>query len=1203
MNRPFVVADGNWHGRPRNRSSSPRIAASLWILGGWLGFVSPSVLLGQTADFADVDALIQEHCVECHGVKDPEGSLVLETFEGLMKGGESGLALVAGKSAESLIIQALEGTWGRKGKNQAMPPGKREKLKPEQIGRFKAWVDAGALPPKPGARITELTVPKIVPTKADPRSIVALAFDPKNQLLAVARPGEVELIDSVSREIVRRLAGIRGAVNSVVFSADGQFVFAGAGEPGLFGEIRQWNAATGELVRKLEAHRDAVYSLAISPDGRTLASGSYDYLIKLWNLPEGTERRTIAANQGAIFDLRFRPDGRILASASADRTAKIYDITTGERLETFGQALKELNTVAWSSDGRFFVTGGGDNRIRVYQVSPEGKEGSNPLLFTKFAHEGAILRLKFSADGSSLLSAADDRTVKIFGTSGDWDERLAFERQPDWAPGITFLRDDKTVAVGRMDGSLGWYTASDGKVPSLPKPELTGVEPRGVQRGIPSQIRLDGRTLGSVTAVKIFGDSLEAVVAPETGSSNLTVLLEFSADSLRRSYELSVVGPTGESGRIKLWVDDIPQRTLAGIRTELETLPVAVWNILREPGALHEYTFQARFGQTLILDAEARSLGSKANLALTLFDANGRVLAGNDTFEGSEDPLIVHRFEAAGVYRVRIDEAMLTGSAGHFYRLTVGELPLITGMFPAGISQHTAMTARLMGVNLPDDGRVVLKSDDPGALLVSSAANCRSRRDWKWVVHPHPIELELEPNDTVTNAGTLEIPVVVQGRIHRAGDVDLFRFSARKGQTLVVETSAAQQGFPVDTRLEILWPDGRPVEQVQLRALRNSAITFRNKDANENGMRFENWEEMEINDYLYANGEVMKITRMPQGPDSDTMLYSANSRRAAYFGSTAIAHPLDEPCYIVEPRKVGEVFPPNGLPVFHLNFENDDEGLRQLGNDSRIFFAPPKDSEYIVRVSDTRGFGGDHNLYQLVMREEQPDFKVSLGGIPSAVAPGSGQMFTAAADRLDGFDGDIRIDINNMPDGWSVSTPLIIQAGHNSCQGTLNADPDAATLPDAAWDAVTVVATARLDGRLSAAAVNKLGRPKIAEEKARLLVSLAPLTAEVAGGTTTIFIAPGQTVRARLSVVRQNFDGVVRFDVNNLPHGVIVANLGLNGITFLQDENEREIFLTCSKWVGDLDRLIYAQETAVGNQTSRTLNLKVRRGGEQASAK
>jgi len=60
------------------------------------------------------------------------------------------------------------------------------------------------------------------------------------------------------------------------------------------------------------------------------------------------------------------------------------------------------------------VAGGADNRIRVWQVSESAAETTNPILSSKFAHEGAILNLVFSSDGQTLLSSADDRTVKLW---------------------------------------------------------------------------------------------------------------------------------------------------------------------------------------------------------------------------------------------------------------------------------------------------------------------------------------------------------------------------------------------------------------------------------------------------------------------------------------------------------------------------------------------------------------------------------------------------------------------------------------------------------------------------------------------------------------------------------------------------------------------------------------------------------------------
>src|SRR5438045_2403294 len=56
-------------------------------------------------DFAQVNAIFAEHCLDCHAANEPEGQLVLESFETLMKGGEIGPAVVAGKNADSLLVQ------------------------------------------------------------------------------------------------------------------------------------------------------------------------------------------------------------------------------------------------------------------------------------------------------------------------------------------------------------------------------------------------------------------------------------------------------------------------------------------------------------------------------------------------------------------------------------------------------------------------------------------------------------------------------------------------------------------------------------------------------------------------------------------------------------------------------------------------------------------------------------------------------------------------------------------------------------------------------------------------------------------------------------------------------------------------------------------------------------------------------------------
>jgi WD40 repeat protein len=412
-------------------------------------------------DYSSVDAIFTKHCLDCHAAKDPEGQLVLETFETLMKGGELGAAVNPGNSADSLLVRMIEGRFEKEGKKKIMPPGKREKLSPAEISTLRGWIDSGAQPSSNAPIAKVLTVPKIQLTFSPRNPINALAWSAPAGLLAVARYAEVELRSPSTLQVVRALPGHEGNVNALAFSSDGKELYAAAGQPGWAGEVRRWNVSDGKLLTVLQGHKDAVYSLALSPDGNTLATGSYDQKIKLWDLQSGKELKTLSGHNGCIYDLSFRPDGKILASASADRTVKLWDPQSGERRETLAQSLKEVFAVAFSPDGKHLFAGGADNRVRVWAISENAAETTNPILHSKFAHEGAILRLVVSADGKNLLSSADDRTVKLWDAS-ELRERLLLEKQTDWPPAAAFLPDSKVV-VGRLDGSMSLYDVGSGK--------------------------------------------------------------------------------------------------------------------------------------------------------------------------------------------------------------------------------------------------------------------------------------------------------------------------------------------------------------------------------------------------------------------------------------------------------------------------------------------------------------------------------------------------------------------------------------------------------------------------------------------------------------------------------------------------------------------------------------------------------------------
>ena len=91
-------------------------------------------------DYAkQIKPLLAKHCVACHGESRPRGGLRLDTAAHALKGGKAGAAVLAGKSAESTLIEAVRGD----GTIERMPL-KRPALSAEEIGLLARWIDEGA---------------------------------------------------------------------------------------------------------------------------------------------------------------------------------------------------------------------------------------------------------------------------------------------------------------------------------------------------------------------------------------------------------------------------------------------------------------------------------------------------------------------------------------------------------------------------------------------------------------------------------------------------------------------------------------------------------------------------------------------------------------------------------------------------------------------------------------------------------------------------------------------------------------------------------------------------------------------------------------------------------------------------------------------------------------------------------------------------
>ena len=115
-----------------------------------LVMVEPALMADERADFFEskIRPVLVGTCFRCHGDAKTSGELRLDSRSAMLKGGESGPAIVPGDPAASLLIRAIQ----RLEDVSAMPPGKDKALRPEQVADFVAWVRSGAEWPEKSAK-------------------------------------------------------------------------------------------------------------------------------------------------------------------------------------------------------------------------------------------------------------------------------------------------------------------------------------------------------------------------------------------------------------------------------------------------------------------------------------------------------------------------------------------------------------------------------------------------------------------------------------------------------------------------------------------------------------------------------------------------------------------------------------------------------------------------------------------------------------------------------------------------------------------------------------------------------------------------------------------------------------------------------------------------------------------------------------------
>lgn len=336
----------------------------------------------------------------------------------------------------------------------------------------------------------------------------------------------------------------------------------------------------------------------------------------------------------------------------------------------------------------------------------------------------------------------------------------------------------------------------------------------------------------------------EYVQTPACASLAGIVLVEviIAPDAPPGPRELRLVTPRGVSNPLPFHVGQLPETSREPMLTDrLHVLGKEAASLRQRPpgeaekritlpctvngqiasGEVNRYRFQAGKGQKLVISTQARQLIPYVADAvpgwfqpvLTLTDANGRELAYADDFRFKPDPVILFEVPADGEYVFAIRDGIYRGREDFVYRITAGELPFITSIFPlswrTGDPQPPAVAG--WGITGAKLAMALADSSPSPSSLVASTAGVLSNRVPLAADSTLPEALDREPNNSPTTAQPIPLPVIINGRIDRPDDSDVFQFTGKANDPIAIEVQARQLDSPLDSVINLTDATGKVI--------------------------------------------------------------------------------------------------------------------------------------------------------------------------------------------------------------------------------------------------------------------------------------------------------------------------------------------------------------------------------------------------------
>jgi len=358
-------------------------------------------------------------------------------------------------------------------------------------------------------------------------------------------------------------------------------------------------------------------------------------------------------------------------------------------------------------------------------------------------------------------------------------------------------------------------------------PILNSVFPPGGQAGRSVEVTVAGTGLTKVSELRCSHPKITC----ETDNGK-QFRLTIPADVPYGHFDICALTANGLSSVRSFIVGGLPEQsetspndTLAAAETV--SIDTVTNGRIEKAGDIDHFVFEAKRGQRVVIECQAERIDSSLRAVLEVFNAAGRRLAVNRGFFGI-DPLIRFDVPEDGKYRVRVFDLVYSGNADHVYRLSISTGPRVLFSVPAFVQQGTTSGVKLFGWNF---GHAAGPSNDspyetvdvdisppalaesPSPFRLSPTQVETSGFAYYYPGSQMPIRIGLSDvpvtgtpsdNHSTSAAQPIVIPAEISGQLAANGELDWFRFEAKRGEVLWLEAYGERIGAPLDLDVSIL---------------------------------------------------------------------------------------------------------------------------------------------------------------------------------------------------------------------------------------------------------------------------------------------------------------------------------------------------------------------------------------------------------------